>query len=89
MTKLDKILNKLPQDVISEMQAMSPDALKNQLVSSEQAIDQARTELDDSPAYQQAKEDIKALSAGYRELKKFQFAKIQYALVLLNEKGEL
>lgn len=87
MTKLDKILNKLSQDVISEMQAMSPDALKNQVVASEQAIDGAKDELEASPAYQQAKDDIKALSWGYKELKKFQAAKIQYALVLLAEKG--
>lgn len=87
MTKLDKILNKLSQEVIVDMQAMSPDALKNQVVASEQAIDTAKDELEANSSYQEAKDNLKLLSAGYRELKKFQAAKIQYALVLLAEKG--
>lgn len=88
MTKLDKILNKLNSDVIAEMQAMSPEALKTQVVVSEQVIDKTKTELEENAAYQQLKEDLGALSAGYKELKKFQGAKIQYALVLLSEKGQ-
>lgn len=88
MTKLEKILNNLSLDMITMMQAASPEQLKTTLVLSEQAIAEAKEQLDNNPGYKQAKEDIKTLSSGYRELKKYQAAKIQYALVLLQEKGE-
>lgn len=88
MTRLEKIMNNLDADTIEVMQAFDVNALKNLVVQSEQTITATKQDLEDSPQYQEAKENIKALSSGYKELKKRQTAKIQYALILLTEKGE-
>lgn len=83
MSKLDKLLSKLTADTVQEMQAASLDEVKGIIVAAEQAIAKAKAELENSLPYQKAKEDVAALSLGYRDLKKYQSAKIQYALILL------
>lgn len=88
MTRLEKILNNLPADTIKDMQNCTATELKGLVVASEQAIVESKEQLDANPAYTEAKENVKACSAAYRELKKYQTAKIQYALILLSEGAE-
>ena len=88
MTRLDKILNSIPVDVVEAMQASTESELKSLIVASEQAIAESRQQLEDNPAYQKAREDVKACTLGYKDLKKYQGAKIQYALVLLSDMTE-
>lgn len=87
MTKLDKILKRLPDTAVEEMQELNKEQLEQGIVASEQAIDTAQTERDGNPSYQAAKQAVKDLSESFRELKKYQTAKIQYALILLQEKA--
>jgi len=84
--KLEQILKKLPQDVIAELDAADTETLNKCIVSAETAIADTKEELDNSPQYQELKENLKALTAGYKELKTYQSAKIQYALIRLKEK---
>lgn len=87
--KIEKIMKALEgTDVIEEMNNMSDDDLKKRLVGAEQAIRQAKEELEENPKYQQLKEDMKAVKAGFGSVKKFQNAIIQYALIRLEEMGK-
>lgn len=88
MTRLEKILNNLDSDTIADMQGASPEALRGVLVGAEKSIANTKQQLEDCPQYQDTKENLKALTQGYRDVKKRQTAKIQYALILLEEKGE-
>ncbi len=85
---LEKIEKVLRRDVLEEMQALAPEDLIAGVTASEQAIAGAREQLDANPAYQDAKENVKAISQSFRDLKKYQTAKIQYALLLLKELGK-
>lgn len=86
--KLESIVKKLSKDAISELDAMNETALNTAVIQSEQAINEARESLDENEKYQEAKENCKAMSAGYREVKAYQSAKIQYALFRLRELGK-
>lgn len=85
---LDKIQKVLPAVVIEEMDAMSEDSLVKGVTASETAIADAKEELEANPKYQDAKQNVKAISQGFRELKKYQTAKIQYSLIRLKELGK-
>lgn len=88
MTKLDKILSKLPVDVAEHLKSLALEELEIVIVNSSQAIDRTKDELEANSNYQKAKEDLKDLRAGYNEVKKLQGAKIAYALILLEELGK-
>ncbi len=84
---IDKVLKKLPPAVIEVMDAMGATDLQQAVVQSEEAIHTATEELEANPKYQAVCEAKKDLSAGLRDLKSYQRAKIAYALHLLREKG--
>jgi hypothetical protein len=86
--KLEKIAKVLPPVVIEGLATATPDALKTAIFTAEEAISKATRERDANPAYIEAKEAVKDLGAGLREVKSFQTAKIQLALLLLRDKGE-
>lgn len=83
--KLDKILKKLPKTVKDEMDEMLGNDLRRCVADSEENIATAVRERDDNTQYQAAKQSVKDLSEGLREVKSYQTAKIQYALHLLRE----
>lgn len=82
--KLDKILKQLDPETIKEMDALSEADVKSAIAESEQAIATATKERDANPGYQEAKENVKALSEGLRDVKKRQNAKIAYGLRCLS-----
>lgn len=84
--KLQKIEKLLGLDTINELNANSSEALKNSVIVAEQAINQAVNELEANPAFQELKENLKALSQGLREVKARQNAIIQYCLHRLEDK---
>jgi len=86
--KLEKILKVLDEDMLSELNNMNEAALKEQITKSEQSIKVTRDELEANPKFQELKENLKALRHGYSEVKTFQTAKIQYALIRLEEMGK-
>jgi hypothetical protein len=87
--KLDKIEKILGVDTIQELNALSPEDLKTAIVNANQAIKQAVEELEGNPVYQEIKENLKALSAGLKEVKKRQNSIIQYSLHLTGERGKI
>lgn len=86
--QLDKIGNILGLELIYEMNALDSDSLKNQIVQAETAMKTIKQELEANPKYEEIKEQLKAITAGLKEVRKFQNAKIAYALDLLESKGQ-
>jgi hypothetical protein len=86
--QLDKISNILGLELINEINALDSDSLKNQIVQAETAMKDAKQELEANPKYEEIKEQLKAITAGLKEVRKFQNAKIAYALDLLESKGQ-
>lgn len=87
--KLVKIEKELGKELLTELDSLGDEGLKNTIIVAEQSINSTREELDANPNYIKAKEDAKALSQGFREVKKRQNAKIQYALLRLQGLGKL
>lgn len=87
--KLSKIAKKLPDSVIEEIDLMSQAELEKTIAQSEENISRATRERDANLQYRQAKEAVSDLSAGLRDVKAFQNAKIHFALLKIRVlKGE-
>lgn len=84
LAKLEKILGLQ----IDELQGLDDAALKNAIVTAETAMKQARDELEANPKYQELKENLKALSAGLKDVKKHQNAVIEFSLHILEGRGK-
>lgn len=78
--KLDKILKQLDTDTVKEMEAMDEAQVKTTIATAEEAIAKTIRERDANPQYQAAKQAVKDLSEGLKEVKKRQHAKIQFGL---------
>ena len=74
---------------MQDLDAMDEDGLRNSIVESENVLEQTAREIEANPDISKLKEDLKALTEGYREVKKFQTAKIKYALHVLEQKGKI
>lgn len=83
--KLDKILKQLDKDTVEAILRLDQPEIKDLIVQSEEAIAQATRERDANPHYQAARQAVKDLSEGLRDVKKRQTAKIAYALRRLRE----
>jgi hypothetical protein len=86
--KLNKIEKILGKDTLNHLDSCPTDILKDTIVGSEHSINEAVRELEANPKYSELKESVKALSEGLREIKKRQNAIIQYALSLLEDRGD-
>lgn len=84
--KLEKILKKLPEAVVQEMDTLVAVGLNAVIAQAEEAMASAIRDRDANPKYQSAKQACKDLSEGLKDTKNYQTAKIHYALHLLREK---
>lgn len=84
---LAKLMKKLGNDTVAEIDSLGADSLKSLIVQATQTIEATKEELDANDNYQRAKEDVNHLSQGYREVKARQTAKIKYALQRLTGIG--
>lgn len=85
--KLARIEKLLGRDAMGVLEGASPESLGVTIAHSCAAMKEAEDQLEANPKYQELKESLKACSAGLREVKAFQNAKIQYALHLSEERG--
>lgn len=86
--KLASIQKSLGADVLEELNGCAVIDLDSAIALAAGAIKEAEDQLEANPQYQELKASLKACSEGLREVKKFQNAKIQYSLHLLEEKGK-
>lgn len=83
--KLERILG---VETIKELEAMLPSDLDTRISKAEGAIKQAKDELEANPNYREAKDNLKALSEGMKEVRKRQRAVVEYSLHLIEEAGK-
>ncbi len=86
--KQEKIEKILGQETIKELESYDSDGLVGMVAKAEGAVKQAQDELEANSAYEELKENLKALSAGMKEVKKRQRAIVAYSLHLLEEAGK-
>ena len=90
LTELQKIAKKIgpdAEDVLKELEAMEVADLNKRIAQANQAISDTKTELNENEEYTQAKNDVKLLSSGFREVKARQNAIIAVAIQLRKDKG--
>lgn len=90
LTEMQKIAKKIGpdgEDVLKELEAMDLADLNKRIAQANQAISDTKAELNDNGDYVQAKEDVKLLSSGFREVKTRQNAIIAVAVQLRKDKG--
>jgi septation ring formation regulator EzrA len=87
MQKLAKKIGPDAEDVLKELEAMEVEDLNKRIAQANQAISDTKTELDQNLKYSEAKESVKALSSGFREVKGRQNAIIAVAVKLRKDKG--
>lgn len=87
--QVEKAKKQLDAETVSEMLTMDEAALERVIVEANQAVAQAQTELEANPKYTTAKEAIKDLSQGLKEVRKRQNNKVTIALHLLESKGKI
>ena len=81
---VDKAVKTVGAETYKEMEAMSSEQLKERIVGACEAMRHVAAELDANEAYQEIKENKKALEAGKNEVNKRQRAVIAVAQALLN-----
>lgn len=84
-----KIKGLLGNDTIEEMDHMNETELKDNITQASAAMKQVKEELEGNEKYQQAKQAVKDLGAGKRDVDKRQKGKVQYALHRLEELGKM
>lgn len=83
-----KLVKVLGEQVVNETRTLSAQELESLIVTATQEVEEAKAELDANPNYQRVKEDLAALRSGLTEVKKINNARIQLAVLLLNERGQ-
>lgn len=86
--KLDKIVKQLGEDTCSDLHSLSVAQLNARIALAEHAMVEAQEELLANPKYIELKENLKAITAGKRELNSRQRAIIAFCLHLLMGKGQ-
>ena len=90
LTETQEIAKKIgpdAEDVLRELEAMDLADLNKRIAQANQAISETKAELNENVAYTEAKENAKALSSGFREVKKRQNAIIEICIKLRKDKG--
>lgn len=87
MEKLAKAIGDDGKDVLRDLEAADPEELNKRIAQSTQAISDTLSELKENPEYSQAKDDVKLLSSGLREVKKRQNAIIKICVQLRKDRG--
>lgn len=91
LTPLQKIAKKIGSDgeaIIAELEALDTEGLNQRVAQSSQSIHDTFADLNkEGSKYVEAKEDVKLLSSGYREVKKRQNAIISVCLQLRKDRG--
>ena len=85
--KIAKKIGTDAEEVLKELEAMDVPDLNKRIAQANQAISETKAELNENQAYIQAKEDVKLLSSGFREVKTRQNAIIAVAVKLRVDKG--
>jgi DNA-binding transcriptional regulator GbsR (MarR family) len=85
--KLKRISKVLGKEELEDFNSAEFSKLEDSILQAVSSIKEAEDELEANPKYQELKENLKALSAGLKEVKKRQNAIISFCSHLMEEKG--
>lgn len=85
--KIAKAIGPDAEDMLRELEAADTEELNKRIAQASEAIASTKKELSENPQYVEAKENVKALSEGFREVKKRQNAIIRVCLNLRRDRG--
>lgn len=88
MTKIDKATKLLGDEVVNELSVLDKSGLKSRVTQACESMRIAYEELEANEKYQEFKENVKAVSAGKREVDKYQKAIIAVSLHMLETAGD-
>lgn len=91
LTEIQKLAKKIGddgEDVVRELEAADTEALNKRVAQASQSIHDATTQLNANLEYVEARENVKLLSSGLKEVKKRQNAIIKVCLQLRRDRGE-
>lgn len=83
----EKLLKKLPTGFTDTVEGYSTEELERQILTSEKALSETETEMEGDDKLFAAKEEVKLLSSGYKEVIGTEKAKIKYCLHLMKNRG--
>lgn len=86
--KLEKAYKALDQEMVNEIEALSPEELKQRVVQASQAMESVQKDLDNNSEYQEVLENKKAMEQAKKDINKRQKAIITVALNSLESKGQ-
>lgn len=86
---LEKVAKQLGKNTVEEMDAMAEEALKKVIIEASSSMKQVKEELEANQNYQSAKADLANLSQGKKDVDRRQKARVNYALVRLEELGKM
>ena len=87
LQKIAKAIGPDAEDVLKELESADTEELNKRVAQASQAISDTKEELNKNPEYMQAKDDIKLLSSGLKEVKQRQNAIIKICLQLRKDRG--
>ena len=82
-----KLLDKIPESLINEVETLSEDELKNKIVKTEALIVDTDKEVEDSDKIKVLKEDLKAIMGAHRDTKTSANAIIKFCVWNLRKRG--
>lgn len=85
--KIAKAIGPDAEDMLKELEAADTEELNKRVAQASQAIQDTKEELSKNPEYVQAKDDVKLLSSGLKEVRKRQNAIIKVCLNLRRDRG--
>ncbi len=83
----DKWLNKLPEGYTETAEALSTDDLQKEIIKAEGLLADEEKAMEGDLKLQSLKDDIQALSGGYKDAMNCQRAKTRYCLHLMRLRG--
>ena len=86
---IKKIIGRLPTGFAEEAAGMNADALRAEIIKAETSLRTVAQEMKANEKLTGARELVKDFMAPYNDVKKAQRAKIDYALHVLEERGEM
>ena len=87
--KIEKVMKKLPPGFADEAGGMDEEQLRGTIVDADTVTRETEMTRDADDRLAAAKENVKDLSSGYRDVITAQRAKVSYCLHLLEERGKL
>lgn len=85
--KIAKAIGPDAEEVLRELEAADTEELNKRIAQANEAIVSTKEELNKNSEYIQAKEDVKLLSSGFKEVKQRQNAIIKLCLNLRRDRG--